>query len=510
MSILSIPKGMGRVHAHLRLLLLLTVLVRGGMFLGYPFQIAVDDDQRYQRYLIDRLLEGDLLIGNVRYNTGYPLVIAPVTAASRLFGRLDDRFVLLVQISCSALIPFLLYDIVRRHHSRRAALLVALLTLLDPFGLQWAHLSLPVWLVAFCFVLALWIMDRALHRGISPSPFLVAGVILGVAVLARLNFAPIVALTGAMLLIVKPVPLRNRLTAFIALGSTSALVPVLYMLLIHFPSTGTFSLNCLSGTNLLLSLQLADIPLVAGNGDATARLLYLNALPANSSLDSAQRYANWQRPGPWVSPEEQAAFLAQGPAEVVPASYDYYSVSVLEWYLGPCGKDPLLVDAAVEAFVAHPLQFFQALPAKVLRSLHHDSSWRLPHSDTLRFEADSEVPFPLPRARSREGRAYLENRVWPAPVKVYSHTRDTLNLIKLLILPALVGALAGRRRLYRQAAMTLLVWLFMLALISSSSGRIYAPLWPLWPLLIGGMLADLWQGLSVWAGAGRESARPSR
>ncbi|MCY4022454.1 MAG: hypothetical protein OXF32_03310 [Anaerolineaceae bacterium] len=62
--------------------------------------------------------------------------MVPVAAVGQLFGRLDERIVLLVQVTLCATIPFLLYDLVRRHHSRRAALVVALLTLLDPYGLQ--------------------------------------------------------------------------------------------------------------------------------------------------------------------------------------------------------------------------------------------------------------------------------------------------------------------------------------------------------------------------------------
>ncbi|MCY4022455.1 MAG: hypothetical protein OXF32_03315 [Anaerolineaceae bacterium] len=54
------------MHAHFRLLLLLTLLVRGGMYLAYPLPSGGDDNQAYQRYLIDKLHEGDLLIGNIR------------------------------------------------------------------------------------------------------------------------------------------------------------------------------------------------------------------------------------------------------------------------------------------------------------------------------------------------------------------------------------------------------------------------------------------------------------
>ncbi|MCE2488741.1 MAG: glycosyltransferase family 39 protein [Anaerolineae bacterium] len=511
MSAFPIPGGLSRMHAHIRLLLLLTLLVRGGMFLAYPLQVRVDDNQNGQRYLIDRLLEGDLLIGNVRYNTGYPLVIAPAAAAGQLFGRLNERFVLLVQVTLSALIPFLLYDLARRHHSRRAGLVVALLALFDPHGLQWAHLSLPIWLVALCYTLSIWIMDRATQRGLPRGPFLVAGVILGVAVLARLVFAPVVALITLTLLFSRRFSMRKRLNALVALGVGSLLVLASYFVLVHYPATGTFRLSCVGGHNFLESLYEADIPVVAANGEATARLLNLSALPANSRPETSLGYGDWRNPGPWVTQEVQREFLSQLPPEVVPETIDMRPANdVLTWNLGPCETDSLLYAVALEALAARPLQFVVSLPGEVHVLLHRITRWHLPHIDSLEIYDDSDLPFPLQRARDRQGLSYLRNPLWPAPMAVYSDTRDLLNWTNLLIVPALAWALLRGRALFVLAALTLLFWVIFLAVFDWREGRIVAPLWPLWPLLIGGMLADLWQGISAWAGARRESARPSR
>lgn len=41
----SILEGMKRMHAHLRLLLLLTFLIQGGMYLGYPLQLLLQRQQ---------------------------------------------------------------------------------------------------------------------------------------------------------------------------------------------------------------------------------------------------------------------------------------------------------------------------------------------------------------------------------------------------------------------------------------------------------------------------------
>ena len=255
------------------------------MFLGYPFQSNVDDNQSFQRYQIDRALDGDLLIGNLRYHSGYPLVMAPVAAVGRSLGRLDQRFLQLVQISLSALIPFLLYDVVRRRHSRHAALIVALLSLLDPFGLQWAQLSLPVWLVAFCFTLSFWLIQRSLDRENATGILVVAGMILGVATLARLNLAPIVALMGLIPLFAPGRLLRKRLIRAFVLGSSSLVVLCLYFVLIHVPSTGTLSPGCVAGTMEVAGRGRSPDCRVERTGDHTAVASDHDTSNAVDSLD---------------------------------------------------------------------------------------------------------------------------------------------------------------------------------------------------------------------------------
>src|SRR5262249_26007326 len=144
------------VRRHLLILLVLTVLIQGWLMISYPLG-GTDDNQAAQRYLINELLHGNLLIGNLRYQTGYPFLITPIVALAHPFGQFDDRIILLVQVGLSATIPFLVYDILRKRRSPREALIVALFVLLDPFGLQWAHFYLPEWLIAFCLILAFWL-----------------------------------------------------------------------------------------------------------------------------------------------------------------------------------------------------------------------------------------------------------------------------------------------------------------------------------------------------------------
>ncbi|MCY3718613.1 MAG: glycosyltransferase family 39 protein [Anaerolineaceae bacterium] len=521
MSVLSIPNVVRRMHAHLRLLLLLTLLVRGGMYLGYPLQVKLDDIQAFHASLINLVVEGDLLIGNLRYPTGYALVMAPAAAIARHLGAFEERFILLVQVTLCACIPFLLYDTVRRHHSRRVALIVALAALLDVFGLQWAHLYYPVWMVAFCIVLAIWIMNRSLHfSGASlATGFCAAGGVLGIATLCRFNLAPVVLVTGALLLLVKAIPFRQRFLAFASLGTGCLTVLLGYLIAIHIPSTGTLRVNCIGGPNLILSVKGGGIPVVAENGAATARLLRLVSLPAIEPMDWTQRvHPLWQIPGPWVEEEASRAFLAQEPAAEIPDELDVWFPGALVYHIGPCATDSLLTHVALEAIMSHPVQFLASLPGEILHLLlqRQQSNWHLPHIDVLRLEDTLSPAFPLKRAWSESGSffggEYRGERLWPLPVRLYSLSRDLLHALKLLAIPALIWGLLSRRPLFAGAAWALLCWLTMMAVIIAAvpEERLIAPLWPLWPLLIGGMLADLWQRLSALPGARRESARPSR
>ena len=108
------------VRRHLLILLVLTVLIRGVMFISYPMG-GQGEIQEFHRYATAEILSGELQIGNLRYSPGYSYFITPFVALSRLFGRLDDRVVLIVQIAISSTIPFLLYDILRTRHSPKAA-----------------------------------------------------------------------------------------------------------------------------------------------------------------------------------------------------------------------------------------------------------------------------------------------------------------------------------------------------------------------------------------------------
>ena len=60
------------MRRHLLILLMLTLLVRGWLMISYPIG-GTDDNQAAQRSLISQVQSGNFLIGNFRYQTGYPL-----------------------------------------------------------------------------------------------------------------------------------------------------------------------------------------------------------------------------------------------------------------------------------------------------------------------------------------------------------------------------------------------------------------------------------------------------
>ena len=75
------------IHRHLRLLLLATLLVQGIMFISFPLGTGqYDDNESAQKFLIREVASGNLLIGNVRYNTGYAFVMAPFRALTDVLG----------------------------------------------------------------------------------------------------------------------------------------------------------------------------------------------------------------------------------------------------------------------------------------------------------------------------------------------------------------------------------------------------------------------------------------
>ena len=354
-------RGIDRVTGrHLLLLLILTLLIQGVMYLGYPLPSAnFDDNQSAQSYLVGELLNGNLLIGNVRYNTGYAFAMAPVRALTRTLGRLDDRAFLLVQMLLYSTIPFMVYDMMRRRFDRRTAFITALVVLGDPFGLQWAHFQLPEWLIALVTVWALWLAQLAwrAQQGRRLKMVALAALGMGLMTVARLNFVPLVAVFGASFLFWRHIRARERFSLLALVGLLGAGSLGAYVLLIQIPSTGGGRLSCTSGTTLLSAAYLKGLPLNQSNGPQSARYAeLLTLIDEQGATIQPGQYQYWRITGPWVSEAAQQAFFA-GPSGETQEQIAIFFPAQLFTFMGPCPLDSLLTGVALEAIARQPLKY---------------------------------------------------------------------------------------------------------------------------------------------------------
>lgn len=486
----------GQSRRHWLMLFLTTLMVRGALYFSYPLPVAGrDDNQAAQVYLMEELAGGNLLIGNVRYNTGYPLLMWLFHALTRLLGANHDRFFLLVQLTAYSAIPFLVYDMMRRRFNARTAIITALAVLLDPFGLQWAHLYLPVWLIALFSVFALWAAERAWtaaqRRRLALAALAAAA--LGLAILARLNFAPAAAVFGLSFLLWTHISRAERIALVGLFALITGGILGAYAVVIHLPSTGTTQLSCISGMKLLQSAKDKGIPVLASNGSHSAQYAGLLALPTDKDLSAyGYTYPYWRNPGPWFSQAEVDAFLAQsvaGVPDVIPvASY----VQAPGWFLGPCENNAIQTSAFLEAVGLKPLEFAAgSLRSTLLMLLQQRPAGGFPQmyldsAEQIQFLDDGLLGFQ--RAHSA---LYKDNLVWRPGIVVFSALFAPVNLLKLLTPLALAAALWRRDWLLATVAFMLLTGLLTVALASNIEPRYYAALGPLYAILIGWFLAEI-------------------
>lgn len=489
--------GADVLRRHLVLLLLVTLLTRGVMVLSYPLHgLGVDDNQAAQVDLMDRILAGEPF-ANMRYNTGYALVMAPVAALTGLFPRLDDRLFLLVQVSLASLIPFLAYDLLRQRRTPRQALGVALLVALDPFGWQWAHRVLPVWFVAFALMLALWLIERGLTWRRRWLWVTLAGLLLGLATLARLNAAVLAALMGVFFFFRTGLLWRERWLGFGLIGVTSGGLLIAYLGLIHLPTTGTLAPSCLANANWLTQLPYKGVPIERDNGPATAEYLRLLSLePLREITFYAPSYPLWQNPGPWVPEAEREAFLAQEPPDIPDATTTGFP-GALYYYLGPCATDALLGQVYWEGVRAHPGRWLAGTLRALGVMLVQDQNgavfdhWYLARHEAVTWGEPLGWGF-----RRAVGDGFDGQIVWEPGVWLMSHTFDGWNAFKWLTPLALVLVLWSRNGLAWRAMALLLAMIVLLSLNARPEPRYIAILYPLYPLLIGDGLVSLralWQ-----------------
>ena len=498
------------VKKHLLILLILTVLIRGVMFISYPMG-GQGEGQGYQHYAIAKILAGDWQIGNLRHAPGYTLFNAPISAIGDMFGRFDERVELLFQLVLSSAIPFLFYDILRSRHTPRAAFVVAILSLIEPFSLQWAHYYTPVWLIALCLVWALWLLHHAERRR-SWRQVLLAGLVTGFGVLGRWNYAPIAIGLGFLLLFVRQEGFRRRVYHFALFGVSAVMSVLLVHITVQVPATGVWNFSCISGINMLENLNANGLVILAKNGPASERFLRLGNLPALESDETGENWGMWfssifhywQTPGSWAGDALREEFIHQNAnLEHTPFKNAQQLSSLLYYYLGPCETDNLQRDVFFETIRANftewlsrlPSNFFSYLDAPIsIDIMTNPRDMIFPPASSLLFDYESGF---LGFARATEPRFlhFTGQWVWRPGVVLFTALWAPLNSLRYLLIPALVWALFTHRRIYTAIAILLLFNVFLLTTFNTPEPRIYAIVYPLGPVLVGGLLVAVWERL---------------
>jgi hypothetical protein len=492
----ELQKPHHRNHRYLLALLAVTLLIQGVMFISYPLGNSVNNDnQAGQVYLMDQFVSGNFMVGNVRYNPGYALVLAPFKALTDNFGRLAPRALLVVHLLIYSTIPFMAYDIMRRRFSETAGFITGLIVLLDPFGLQWAHFQLPGWLIAFVMVWALWMAQLAWETTTRRRFMLIglASVALGVMTFARFNFSPLVALYGMSFFLWRHIPLKQRFALFIMVGMISVGILGGYIVGIHIPSTGTTTLSCITGNNMATGLLEKEIPMRASNGPKSEHYALMLTLKADRTTDFYEyTYPLWQNPKSWVSEDELEAFLAQPfgtPQEEITTVFP----AELYWYLGPCDADAMLFEVYGEAIAREPLKLLvEALKSTLYMLIQHPTETSFHHMyidrvDDINWSEDGWLGF-----YEADSTMYNGHLVWQPGMWLYTILFTPLNLIKLLTPFAVIWAFWKRDWFTMIVAILLVIGLLLIAGAARMEPRYYAMLSPLFTILIGGFLADMY------------------
>ena len=498
------------IRRHLFILIALTVLIRGVMFISYPLG-GQDEGQGHHRYAVSKVVAGDLQIGNLRLAPGYPLFIAPISAIGELFGRFDERVVLLFQVVLSATVPFLFYDILRKRHSPRAAFFIALLCTIEPFSLQWAHFSQPVWLVAICLVFALGLLHYAEEQR-SWQLVLTAGLVTGFGVLGRWNYAPVAVGLGCLLLFVRQEGFRRRIYHFALFGVSAVMLVLLVHITVQVPATGVWNFSCISAINMMETVQKPGLTLHEDHGPNSKRLLHLSSLgplPQHEtpSGDYPLWYSSifplWQMPGTWATEAERAEFIGQSAPETVTNIKGPNIHQLANWlyfYLGPCEFDQLLRAVFFETVFAEPLPWLLGIPANAWQlfqpplTMGEYPDYTVPHADSLTYENDGGG-LGFQRAFGRWDH-YTGQWVWRPGIELFTFLWAPLNALRFLVWPALVWALFTQRRVYLAVAFLLLLYVIVISTVDSPpEPRIYAIVYPLGPVLVGGLLVAVWERL---------------
>ena len=240
-------------------------------------------------------------------------------------------------------------------------------------------------------------------------------------------------------------------------------------------------------------------------------MLHLIGLGQTSQLESptavkAAWYSDvfplWQTPGTWLTDAERDAFLNQNEPEnlLTETQGDINALtSPLLSYIGPCEFDQLLRAVFFETVFAEPLPWLLSIPANAWRllqpplTLGEFAVYTLPSAGSLDYE-DSSGRLGFRRAFGSLDH-FTGQWVWRPGIELFTLLWAPLNALRFLVFPAMLWSLFTRRRFYTAVAFLLLLYVSVLAAIDYPEPRIYAIVYPLGTVLVGGLLMAGWERL---------------
>ena len=206
----------------------------------------------------------------------------------------------------------------------------------------------------------------------------------------------------------------------------------------------------------------------------------------------ADTYPLWRNPGPWVSEAEAEAFFDQPIGQAEEEIVTRFSAE-LYWYLGPCAADALLEDVYYEAIAKAPIKLLFEIIKSIFHMLIQDPTslvfpiQYLDQPEEIIWKGDGSFGF-----FNADSAAYNGHRIWRPGVHLYSSLLPLLQIAKLLTPIAIIAALREGDWLLTTVVTLIFMALFVIAVVASRQARFFAMLAPLYSILIGWFLAQLW------------------
>jgi hypothetical protein len=505
------------------------ILVRLLIIVSYPPIIAGDGADYWH---LARVMAQGAFQGNLVYSTGYPFalsfVLMPMQWLWSAAPGLAYRLVLVAQYACGVITVILLYDLLRRMVSPRAALIGGLISALSPVEAAWASETRPEFFLSFLLILGLWLLMRIASR---PRPtalmFALVGAVAGLTWLVRVNsviVAPLWCL--AVWLWPREQPRRLRIAWIGAFLTTGIIVAGGYLVLVHYPTTGTWKYSYLFGWNLKNHLADAGILFDRANGPASATLIrydHANLPPELKPPKVTTLASNVDHP----IDARLAAVLRSAPEPAQSTAVDFEEKR-LYLLLGFRETDALMTRAALETIAAHPIPYVASVAQTMVdyfyRYHEFGSDFILPDEQHLAVLQQGALGFVKVSAREtgigNQGDATHTKAkwafeqpswVWLPGIRLlsgyYQVFRFSWVLSPIAILACVVLFLRSpRRRAFVGLCVALvLLWLGAVAFICPPGSRYRTPIEPFMDVFIGAAIAWLFTVVRTALRAGRRS-----